>query len=204
MDGTDEDRRLNELGYTQKLSRSVGGVSSFFLGFAVISATTAVFSGFGFGLATAGPAFVWTFPLAVAVFFIWALIAADLDVYAPCAMGGALSESSLAILTARVVAGAANNQLAHPGIGKLLTDRGIVYAPDYCINSGGVMQVDDERDRSGFSFDRARTRAARIYDTTLRVLERAATDGVPSADAADREAERRMRELGRRGQILVC
>lgn len=78
MDSTDEDRRLNELGYTQKLSRSVGGVSSFFLGFAVISATTAVFSGFGFGLGTAGPAFVWTFPIAVAVFFVWALIAADL------------------------------------------------------------------------------------------------------------------------------
>ncbi|MDQ0727308.1 APC family permease [Microbacterium sp. W4I20] len=78
MDSSEEDRRLGELGYTQKLSRSVGGVSSFFLGFAVISATTAVFSGFGFGLSTAGPAFVWTFPLAVAVFFVWALIAADL------------------------------------------------------------------------------------------------------------------------------
>lgn len=78
MDSSEEDRRLGELGYTQKLSRSVGGVSSFFLGFAVISATTAVFSGFGFGLSTAGPAFVWTFPLAVIVFFIWALIAADL------------------------------------------------------------------------------------------------------------------------------
>ncbi|HEY8588668.1 MAG TPA: amino acid permease, partial [Naasia sp.] len=57
---------------------SVGWLSSFLLGFAVISATTAVFSGFGFGLATAGPAFVWTFPIAVAVFFLWALIAADL------------------------------------------------------------------------------------------------------------------------------
>lgn len=78
MENSEEDRQLGELGYTQKLSRSVGGVSSFFLGFSVISATTAVFSGFGFGLTTAGPAFVWTFPLAVAVFFVWALIAADL------------------------------------------------------------------------------------------------------------------------------
>ena len=78
MDSSEEDRQLGELGYTQKLSRSVGGVSSFFLGFSVISATTAVFSGFGFGLNTAGPAFVWTFPLAVGVFFVWALIAADL------------------------------------------------------------------------------------------------------------------------------
>ena len=78
MSTTDEDRRLSELGYEQRLSRSVGGVSSFFLGFAVISATTAVFSGFGFGLGLAGPAFVWTFPIAAAVFFVWALIAADL------------------------------------------------------------------------------------------------------------------------------
>lgn len=78
MDSTEEDRQLGELGYTQKLSRSVGGVSSFFLGFSVISATTAVFSGFGFGLGTAGPAFVWTFPIAVGIFFVWALIAADL------------------------------------------------------------------------------------------------------------------------------
>lgn len=78
MDSTEEDRQLGELGYTQRLSRSVGGVSSFFLGFSVISATTAVFSGFGFGLGTAGPAFVWTFPIAVGIFFVWALIAADL------------------------------------------------------------------------------------------------------------------------------
>jgi amino acid transporter len=85
MDGSEEDRQLSELGYTQKLSRSVGGVSSFFLGFSVISATTAVFSGFGFGLSTAGPAFVWTFPLAVAIFFVWALIAADLVVKLPLA-----------------------------------------------------------------------------------------------------------------------
>ncbi|MCG7593165.1 APC family permease [Mycobacterium sp. PSTR-4-N] len=85
MDTSEEDRQLGELGYTQKLSRSVGGVSSFFLGFSVISATTAVFSGFGFGLSTAGPAFVWTFPLAVVVFFVWALIAADLVVKLPLA-----------------------------------------------------------------------------------------------------------------------
>lgn len=85
MDTSEEDRQLGELGYTQKLSRSVGGVSSFFLGFSVISATTAVFSGFGFGLNTAGPAFVWTFPLAVAIFFVWALIAADLVVKLPLA-----------------------------------------------------------------------------------------------------------------------
>ncbi|MET1133959.1 MAG: Glu/Leu/Phe/Val dehydrogenase dimerization domain-containing protein, partial [Aeromicrobium sp.] len=126
-----------------------------------------------------------------------ALIAADLDVYAPCALGGALNETSVEMLTARVVAGAANNQLAHDGIGKLVTDRGIVYAPDYCVNSGGVIQVADELDPSGFSFDRAKARATGIFDTTLAVLERAASEGITTAEAADRQAEQRMREIGR-------
>jgi valine dehydrogenase (NAD+) len=132
-----------------------------------------------------------------------ALIAADLDVYAPCALGGALNETSVETLTAKVVAGAANNQLAHDGIGKLVSDHGIVYAPDYCVNSGGVIQVADELDPSGFSFDRAKARATRIYDTTLSVLERAASEGVTTAEAADRQAEQRIREIGRLGQILV-
>ena len=91
--------------------------------------------------------------------------------------------------------GAANNQLAHPGIEKALADRGIVYAPDYCVNSGGLIQVDDER--HGFSFDRAHQRATGIFDTTLEVLELAVSDGVPPAIAADRLAERRLHEVGR-------
>ncbi|RYC07275.1 amino acid permease [Nocardioides zhouii] len=78
MATVDEDATLSEFGYTQKLDRSVGRVASFCLGFAVISATTAVYSGFGFGLATAGPAFVWTFPIAALIFFVWAVIAGDL------------------------------------------------------------------------------------------------------------------------------
>jgi len=78
MTTTDEDAKLGEFGYSQKLDRSVGRLASFCLGFAVISATTAVYSGFGFGLATAGPAFVWTFPIAALIFFVWAVIAGDL------------------------------------------------------------------------------------------------------------------------------
>ncbi|SKB07973.1 Glu/Leu/Phe/Val dehydrogenase dimerization domain-containing protein [Aeromicrobium choanae] len=131
------------------------------------------------------------------------LIAADLDVYAPCALGGALNETSVESLTARVVAGAANNQLAHDGVGKLVADRGIVYAPDYCVNSGGVIQVADELDPSGFSFDRAKARATGIFDTTLAVLERAASEGITTAEAADRQAEQRIREIGRLAQIRL-
>jgi valine dehydrogenase (NAD+) len=84
---------------------------------------------------------------------------------------------------------------------KLLAERGILYAPDYCVNAGGLIQVADELE--GFSFDRAQQRAAGIFDTTRTVFELAASDGVPPAIAADRLAERRMREVGRlRGMWL--
>ncbi|MEQ4209979.1 Glu/Leu/Phe/Val dehydrogenase dimerization domain-containing protein [Actinopolymorpha sp. B17G11] len=129
-------------------------------------------------------------PDVVVVDDVGALAAADLDVYAPCAMGGALDESALASLRAGIICGGANNQLAHPGIDKLLQDRGILYAPDYLVNAGGIIQVADELD--GFSFERAKARAARIYDTMRRVLELAADEGVPPAAAADRMAERRI------------
>jgi len=124
-----------------------------------------------------------------------AVIGADIDVYAPCALGGALSDETVPALRARIVAGGANNQLAHPGIEKLLEERGILYAPDYVVNSGGVIQVADEI--NGFNFERAKARATKIYDTTRQILELAASEGVPPAVAADRLAERRMADIGR-------
>ena len=72
------------------------------------------------------------------------------------------------VLRAKIVAGAANNQLAHPGIDKLLADRGILYAPDYVVNAGGVIQVADEIE--GFNFERAKLRATKIFDTTKQLL----------------------------------
>ncbi|MFD9720814.1 Leu/Phe/Val dehydrogenase [Streptomyces sp. NPDC059076] len=115
-----------------------------------------------------------------------------LDVYAPCALGGALSDATVPVLTAKVVCGAANNQLDHPGVEKDLADRGILYAPDYVVNAGGVIQVADEL--HGFDFDRCKAKAARIYDTTLEIFARANEDGIPPAAAADRIAEQRMAE----------
>ena len=123
------------------------------------------------------------------------LVALPLDVYAPCAMGGAISDEVVEVLTAKIVCGAANNQLAHPGVEKRLVERGVLYAPDYCVNSGGVIQVADELE--GFSFDRAEQRATGIFDTTRTVLALAESDGVTTAEAADRLAEQRMREVGR-------
>ena len=124
-----------------------------------------------------------------------ALVREPIDVYAPCALGGALTDEVVAVLNARIVCGAANNQLAHEGIEKQLEDRGVLYAPDYMVNAGGLIQVADELE--GFSFDRAKARAEKIYDTTKQVFALAAEDGVPPAVAADRLAERRMREVGR-------
>ena len=98
------------------------------------------------------------------------------------------------MLSARIVCGAANNQLAHPGIEKALEERGILYAPDYCVNSGGLIQVADELDPAGFSFERAQQRATGIFDTTLRGLRarrrrrrtarRSPPTGSPSAGCA--------------------
>ncbi|MFE9427882.1 Glu/Leu/Phe/Val dehydrogenase dimerization domain-containing protein [Kitasatospora sp. NPDC006697] len=133
-----------------------------------------------------------------------ALLASALDVYAPCALGGALDDETVARLSAAgttVVCGAANNQLAHPGVEKDLADRGILYAPDYLVNSGGVIQVADEID--GFNFERAKNKATKIFDTTLEIFTRAAADGIPPAVAADRLAERRMREISTLRTILL-
>jgi valine dehydrogenase (NAD+) len=125
----------------------------------------------------------------------------DVDIYAPCALGGSLSDELMGRLQARVVCGAANNQLAHPGIEKVLADNGVLYAPDYVANAGGLIQVADEIE--GFSFERAKAKASRIFDTTLEVFRLADAEGVPPAVAADRLAERRMSDVGRLRTILL-
>jgi valine dehydrogenase (NAD+) len=134
-------------------------------------------------------------PQVRAVADVSALVAAGPDILAPCALGGTLTDDLVAGLTARIVCGAANNQLAHHGIEKLLADRGILYAPDYVVNAGGVIQVADEL--AGFSFDRARAATEQIFTTTAKVLAIADADAVPPSVAADRLAERRMSDVGR-------
>lgn len=126
---------------------------------------------------------------------IGALLAEPIDVLAPCALGGTLTDDVAAKLRARVVCGAANNQLAHPGVEKLLADQGVLYAPDYVVNAGGVIQVADEL--RGFSFERAKAACEQIFATTAKVFQIADSDGVPPSVAADRLAERRMAEVGR-------
>ena len=124
-----------------------------------------------------------------------ALVDGEMDIYSPCALGGAIDDAAAESLRARIICGGANNQLAHSGLEKVLADRGIVYAPDYLVNAGGVIQVADELE--GFNFERAKARAEQIFDTTGRILTAAERDGLTPATAADRLAERRMSEIGR-------
>lgn len=115
---------------------------------------------------------------------------ADMDIFAPCALGGALDDGTVAVLRAEVVCGAANNQLAHDDIADVLAARGILYAPDYLVNAGGLVQVEDER--HGFNFERARTRVERLYDTALEVFRVAESRALTPVRAADQLAEERM------------
>ncbi len=124
------------------------------------------------------------------------LLDESMDVYSPCALGHALTEESVSRLRARVVCGGANNQLAHAGIGDVLEQRGILYAPDYVVNAGGVIQVADEI--HGYDPDRARAKAAEIFSTTARILRTAAAQGIAPSVAADRMAEARMGEAAGR------
>ncbi len=123
------------------------------------------------------------------------LVSAPLDIYSPCALGGSVDDATVTALQARIICGGANNQLVSPGTEKLLADRGMVYAPDYVVNSGGVIQVADEL--AGFSFERAKARAEQIFSTTKNILAIADKESVPSGVAADRLAERRISEVGR-------
>jgi valine dehydrogenase (NAD+) len=123
------------------------------------------------------------------------------DVYSPNALGGALDEQTVALLPSRIVCGGANNQLATPEVAEQLRGRGILYAPDYLVNAGGVIQVEDER--HGFSFARAQAKASGIFDVALRVYQAADEQGVSPATAADRLAEERMRSVGRLATIRL-
>jgi len=126
-----------------------------------------------------------------------ALVRSELDVYAPCALGGALDDETVQVLRATVVCGAANNQLVVEGPGgtaEALMSRGITYAPDFLVNAGGVIQVSDEL--HGFDFARAKRRTMGIFDSTASVLRVAADQGVTPAAAADHLAEARMAQGG--------
>lgn len=122
------------------------------------------------------------------------VLARPLDVLSPNALGGLITRELACdqALRASIICGGANNQLADsdPSIARILADRGILYAPDYLVNCGGVVQVADEL--LGFDLQRARDRVAGVFDTTLTVLERAARAGSTPLEAAADEARERI------------
>src|SRR5690606_35226262 len=115
------------------------------------------------------------------------------DIFAPCALGGIINDDALTRLKVEVIAGGANNQLAEERHGRELEKRGLLYAPDYVINGGGVINVYGEL--QGWTQDRGKRKAQEIYDTILRVFSIAERDGIPSYEAADRLAEERIRSV---------
>jgi leucine dehydrogenase len=112
------------------------------------------------------------------------------DIYAPCALGATINDDTLRRLKVEIIAGAANNQLAENRHGDELESRGILYAPDYVINGGGVINVYGEIHR--WPAERAQKKAGEIYYTLLRIFEIARQERIPTYRAADRLAEQRI------------
>jgi leucine dehydrogenase len=126
----------------------------------------------------------------------------ECDIFCPCAVGGILNDQTIPRLKCRVVAGCANNQLEdEERHGRMLHERNILYAPDYIINAGGVIQVIDEI--QGYHPERVRMKTERIYDRLLHIFEMAKREGILPLEAANRYAESRIREVQKIKRLYV-
>ncbi len=127
-----------------------------------------------------------------------AIYDAKADIYAPCALGATLNPQTLDRLTVKAVVGAANNQLATPEIGRILFDRGVLYAPDYVVNGGGIINVASELKarQTGGAYDPAwvEGKLSRLMETLEEVLDRSASEQRPTHEIADAIAEARIRK----------
>lgn len=125
----------------------------------------------------------------------------ECDIYAPCALGATVNDETIPQLKAKVIAGSANNQLKDTTHGDLIHEMGIVYAPDYVINAGGVINVADEL--YGYNQERALNKVEQIYASIEKVIEISKRDGIPTYVAADRMAEERIETMrNSRSQFL--
>ena len=119
------------------------------------------------------------------------LYSAAVDIYAPCALGATINDDTVYKIQAKVIAGAANNQLANEQVhGKILQERGISYAPDFLINAGGIINVYGEI--VGYGKEEARRRTENIYDTTLEIFREAELQQITTHQAALSIAEKRI------------
>ena len=118
----------------------------------------------------------------------------DIDIYAPCALGATLNDDSISRLKAKVVAGAANNQLADENVhGPMLVQRGILYAPDFLINAGGLINVAAELET--YNADRVNGNVEKIYDRTLEIFALSEAEGIHTQAAAMKIAEKRLHDI---------
>ncbi|WP_027108890.1 Glu/Leu/Phe/Val family dehydrogenase [Lacticigenium naphthae] len=133
------------------------------------------------------------------------LFSIQADIYAPCALGASINDESLKKMEKagiKVIAGAANNQLAENRHGDKLDEMGIVYAPDYILNAGGVIQVADEFN-GGYNAERARKSVDNIYNQIEKVFNIADRDGIPTYLAADKLAEERIAAIRKTKSVYV-
>ena len=125
----------------------------------------------------------------------------EADIFSPCALGAIVNDTTLDQMTFRVIAGSANNQLAESRHGQLLYERGIVYAPDYVINAGGVINVADEL--YGYNHERAKARVEKIYGSLEKIFAISHDEKIPTYLAANRLAEQRIASVAKsRSQFL--
>lgn len=115
--------------------------------------------------------------------------------FSPCALGAVINDETIPQLKAKVIAGSANNQLKENRHGDILHEKGIIYAPDYVINAGGVINVADEL--HGYNRERALKKVEQIYSNTKKVFEISKRDQIPSNLAADRMAEERIERIAK-------
>ncbi|MBI0576263.1 Glu/Leu/Phe/Val dehydrogenase [Neobacillus cucumis] len=125
----------------------------------------------------------------------------ECDIYAPCALGATINDDTIPQLKAKVIAGSANNQLKDTRHGDIIHEMGIVYAPDYVINAGGVINVADEL--YGYNHERALKKVEQLYTSIERIIEISKRDGIPTYLAADRMVEERIERMrNSRSQFL--
>ena len=124
-----------------------------------------------------------------------AIHAQDVDIFAPCALGGAVSPKTLPQISARVIAGAANNQLSAPNMAEALTRAGKLYAPDYVINAGGIINVDAEVSHDRYDPAWVQGKLDELEDTLGEVFDRAKAEGETTVAVADALARKRLAEV---------
>lgn len=129
--------------------------------------------------------------------------AQECDVFAPCALGAVVNDDTISELKCRIIGGAANNQLAAERHGQMLYDMGILYAPDFVINGGGVINVAHEFHPAGYNRDLALRQVETIGDRLLAVFSLSESEGIPTNEAAKRIAEARIEKIGRIKSIRV-